>query len=93
MPRTVVVPPNWLRRARDHLAAALAALRRARRHSEVLAHERRQAALLAELDPRVLRDIGAPAWLEAEARGRRDARTEQRESLRMGAAAVGARDW
>ncbi len=48
---------------------------------------------MAELDPRMLRDIGAPDWMEAEAHALRAARRDEREQLRLEGAAINTRFW
>ena len=74
------------------MRAAAAARERWRAHRR-FEREHREIAMLAELDPRVLKDIGAPAWLEAEAEGRRHACLAERALLRIGGSGIDTRFW
>jgi hypothetical protein len=84
---------HGLHRAWCAVLDAAAAMRLAWHDRARLDREHRERALIAELDPRMLRDIGAPDWLEGEARALRDACRDEREQLRMGGAVIDTRYW
>ena len=72
----------WIR---DGLTSVVTGWRDAWRLHRCRVETRREIALAAELDPRVLRDIGAPDHLFAEALARRQAAEDHRERLLRGA--------
>ena len=85
-----------LQRTWRHAVRGAAAARerwRAHRRFEREHREHREIALLAELDPRVLKDIGVPEWLEAEAEERRSACLAERDLLRIGGSGIDRRFW
>ena len=84
---------HWLVRALEAFTEAAAAARLGWHQRRQLDREHRERMLLAELDPRVLSDIGAPDWMEAEAGARRAACNYEREQLRIGGAAIDTRYW
>lgn len=77
--------------AREWLTSVVTGWRDAWRLGRCRAETRRAIALAAELDPRVLRDIGAPEPLFTEALARRQAAEDHRERLLRGAG--GWRHW
>jgi hypothetical protein len=83
----------WPSRTWQRALDAATALRLAWRDRARLDREQRERALMAELDPRTLRDIGAPDWLEAEAHALREACNAEREQLRVGGATIDTRYW
>ena len=85
--------PPWPQRAWQTLVDAAAAARLAWLDRQRLDREHRERAMMAELDPRTLRDIGAPDWLQGEARALRDACNDEREQLRVGGAVIDTRYW
>ena len=94
---TIILPPRlgsprpWHSRAWRFLINAAAAAAQSWRERQRMEREHRERALLAELDPRVLSDIGAPDWLEAEAYALRDAHRAERDQLRLSGAAIDTR--
>jgi hypothetical protein len=93
LPRWIARSQSWWSRIAVHTHHTLTALRRAWHQRRRLDRELRERALAAELDPRMLRDIGAPEWLQAEAAALRQARRDQRERLRMGVVNGDGRFW
>jgi hypothetical protein len=98
MQATALSRPQSRTRARpwrtwQWLLDAATALRLAWRDRARLDREQRERAQMAELDPRMLRDIGAPDWLEAEAHALREACSAEREHLRVSGAAIDTRYW
>ena len=93
LPRINAAPRSWLRRVLDIAADAAAAAARAWRDRRRLEREQRELAMLAELDPRMLRDIGAPPSMEGEANAWRDACRAEREHLRLGGGTIDTRFW
>jgi hypothetical protein len=73
------------------LMDAFAAVRALVRHAAAVLHERRRRRVelqewraAVELDERVLRDIGAPQWLQSQAESARDMRRLDRDLMGLG---------
>jgi hypothetical protein len=77
---------RWSERVLQLLAAGRAAWRRA----EQRRRERRELASAVELSDTMLRDMGAPDWLQAQAEARRAAQRFDREMLTLSAPRAGA---
>lgn len=90
---TSLLTRHGLRYAWQTVLDAAAAARLAWQTRQRLDREHRERALMAELDPRMLRDIGAPDWLEGEARALREACHDEREQLRLDGASINTRYW
>lgn len=86
-PVTLTQPgEDVLERLLQTMAAALLHAAQARRSSRLARDQRRQCRLAEQLSPALLRDIGAPDWLQLEARAWRRAEGDRLEALRRMAA-------
>jgi hypothetical protein len=79
LPRTIVLSRPWPRRWWHAVAEAWQRAREAaaerRRERELARAQAWEPGAVAGLDDHVLRDIGAPDWVRAEAAARREAET------------------
>jgi hypothetical protein len=82
--RTTTLSRPWPARAWDGICAAWRHWREAARARRQLDRDLRELAVVAELDARVLRDIGAPDWAQAEADERHQSRRVTRDSMAFG---------
>lgn len=86
---TCCPPLTMTERLLRGLASAALAAAAAWRHWHLRQDQTRQARLQVrlseELPDALLRDIGAPAWLEADARGRRSAEAWRLQAQRLDA--------
>ncbi len=81
---TTTLLPRPLRLVRPWHQRLVDALRDAWRRQAALRRERADLEAASELSEVALRDMGAPEWLQAQARARRDAQRFERDLLRGG---------
>jgi hypothetical protein len=82
--QTISLSRPWPARTWETLSLAWRRWRDAVRARRQLDRDLRELADVAALDARMLRDIGAPEWAQAEADERRDIRRIGRESMAFG---------
>ncbi|WP_137734641.1 hypothetical protein [Pseudaquabacterium pictum] len=81
----ITLPERGLRFLAAGLLAAADGWRRRQLQRADARQQRLDAALSEDLSPALLRDIGAPAWLEVAARARRAADDQRLQAQRLDA--------
>ena len=81
----ITLPERGLRALAALLLTAADGWRRRQLRRSAARQQRLDAALSEDLSPALLRDIGAPPWLEVAARGRRVAEDQRLQAQRLDA--------